>query len=232
MTRIAIIEDEPIDSNNMKSLIEKSLDDVEVRQAFSKADAEALLNNEKFDVVIMDVELGKGAKNRYAGLSLLSDVRGNWATIVVSGMPEDNLRGLSVALHAYDFIAKPVDEQDVVNKIERALEWLRSDANKGFVAEQELPPGLAFDPVRKNKLLWQGKPVQLSITQLSLVLCLIEQPGQVVDQAQLIKNLKSGASPKAVATQMSGARAAFRDLDPSFNKIDNEPGRGYFWKTT
>ena len=232
MRRIAIIEDEPIDSNNIKSLIEKSLDDVEVRQAFTKADAEILLNSEKFDVVIMDVELGKGAKNRYAGLSLLSDIRGNWATIVVSGMPEDNLRGLSVALHAYDFIAKPVDEQDVINKIEKALEWLRADPNKGLVSDQALPAGLEFDSARKNKLLWQGKTVQLSITQLNLVLCLIEHPGQVVDQTQLIKNLKSGGSSKAVATQISGARAAFRDVDPTFNKIDNEPGRGYFWKTT
>ena len=231
MTRIAIIEDELIDSEHMKSLIEKSLD-AEVRQAFSKSEAEHLLSSEKFDLVIMDVELGGGAKNRYAGLSLLSDYKGNWATIVVSGMPEDNLRGFSLALHAYDFIAKPVDEQDLINKIERALEWSRSDANKGFAADQGLPAGLELDPQRKSKLLWKGKLVQLSITQLSIVQCLVEKPGQVVDNTRLIKNLKSGGSAKAIATQVSGARAAFRDVDPDFNKIENEPGRGYFWKTT
>lgn len=114
MIRIAIIEDEHVDSENIKALILNSLD-AEVRQAFTKADAERLLNEERFDLVIMDVELGGGARNRYAGLGLLSDIRANWPTIVVSGMPEENLRGLALTLHAYDFIAKPVDEQDLIN---------------------------------------------------------------------------------------------------------------------
>lgn len=96
MTRIAIIEDVREDSDNLKALIQSSFD-AEVLQAFNKADAESLLKEGKFDLVIMDIELGAGAKNRYAGLGLLSDIRANWPTIVVSGMPEDNLRNLAPA---------------------------------------------------------------------------------------------------------------------------------------
>lgn len=231
MTRIAIIEDEPIDSENMKTLIENSLH-AEVRQAFTKAEAESLLSAEKFDLVIMDVELGTGPKNRYAGLGLLSDVRASWPTIVVSGMPEDNLRGLSLTLHAYDFIAKPVDEQDLINKIEHALEWSRSEAGRDLTTQHGLPEGLTADQQRKNRYLWNGRPVQLTITQLSILQCLIERPGTVVDTRDLVKNLKSGLSAKAIATHMSGVRAKFRDVDPDFDRIENEPGRGYRWKTS
>ena len=231
MTRIAIIEDEPVDSENIKALIQNSLA-AEVRQAFSKAEAEILLRDEKFDLVIMDVELGSGAKNRYAGLGLLSDVRANWPTIVVSGMPEDNLRGFALTLHAYDFIAKPVDERDLINKIEHALEWSRSEAAKDLTTQHGLPEGLNADPQRKNRYLWKGQPVQLTITELSILQCLVERPGTVIETRNLVRNLKSGLSAKAIATHMSGVRTKFRDVDPAFDRIENEPGRGYRWKTS
>jgi len=230
MTRIAIIEDEQVDSENLRALIQGSLE-AEVRQAFTKAEAERLLTEEKFDLVIMDVELGGGPKNRYAGLGLLSDIRASWPTIVVSGMPEENLRGLSLTLHAYDFIAKPVDEQDLINKIEHALKWASSDAGKDLTTQHGLPEGLTADPQRKNRFLWKGHPVLLTITELSIVQCLVECPGTVVDTRNLLKNLKSGLSTKAIATHMSGVRGKFRDVDPDFDRIDNEPGRGYRWKT-
>lgn len=231
MIRIAIIEDEHVDSENIKALILNSLD-AEVRQAFTKADAERLLNEERFDLVIMDVELGGGARNRYAGLGLLSDIRANWPTIVVSGMPEENLRGLALTLHAYDFIAKPVDEQDLINKIEHALAWSRSEASRDLTTQHGLPEGLTADPHRKNRYMWKGRPVQLSMTQLSILQCLVERPDTVVETRNLIKNLRSGLTAKAIATHMSGVRARFRDVDPDFDRIENEPGRGYRWKTS
>lgn len=231
MIRIAIIEDVREDSDNLKALIHSSLE-AEVRQAFNKAEAESLLKGGRFDLVIMDIELGTGPKNRYAGLGLLSDIRANWPTIVVSGMPEDNLRGLALTLHAYDFIAKPVDERDLINKIEHALEWSRSDASKDLVAQHGLPEGLTADPQRKNLYLWQGRPVRLTLTELSILECLIEPPGAVVETRSLVKNLKSGMTHKAIATQMSNIRTKFRDVDPDFDRIENEPGRGYRWKTS
>ncbi|WP_322595368.1 response regulator transcription factor [Acidovorax sp.] len=231
MIRIAIIEDVQEDSDNLKALILNSLQ-ADVRQAYTKAEAETLLKEEKFDLVLMDIELGTGAKNRYAGLGLLSDIRANWPTIVVSGMPEDNLRGLALTLHAYDFIAKPVDEQDLINKIEHALEWSNSEAGKDLTTQQGLPDGLTADPLRKNRYLWKGNAVALTMTQLSILQCLIERPGTVVETRNLVRNLKSGMSAKAIATQLSNVRTKFREFDPDFDRIDNEPGRGYFWKTT
>lgn len=230
MIRIAIIEDEPIDSDNIKKLVAGSLG-AEVKQAFNRADAEELLTTEKFDLVIMDVELGSGSKNRFAGLGLLADIPATWPTIVVSGMPEENiLRGMSLVLHAYDFISKPIDEADLINKIERALEWYRSNGAKDAISPSGLPDGLTADPKRKNEYLWKGKQVRLTITQLRLLQCLIEQPGQVVDNRKLQDNLKSG-SAKAVVVHLSGMRTKFRDIDPDFDRLDNVPGRGYLWKT-
>lgn len=229
MKRIAIIEDVREDSDFLKALIENSFE-VHIEQAFNKAEAEALLEGGKFDLVIMDIELGSGVKNRYAGLGLLSDIRATWPTLVVSGMPEDNLRNLALTLHAYDFIAKPVDERDLINKVEHAFEWYKVDASNDLAAKNGLPEGLTADPHRKNKYLWRNKPVALTMTQLSIVQCLIEKPGAVVDTRSLLKNLKSGMSSKAIATQISNIRSQFREVDKEFDHINNEQGRGYYWK--
>lgn len=230
MYRIAIIEDVAVDSERLRALVCETFE-AEVLQAFTKAEAETLLANATLDLVIMDIELGPGARDRYAGLGLLSDMRDKpWPTIVVSGMPEGNLRNLALTLHAYEFVAKPVDDQDFVHKVEHALKWDRGDAGKDLFGNESWPAGLEPDPSKKNKLLWKRKPVQLTMTELSIVQCLIERPGAVVEYRHLLPNLSSTASVKALATHIFGARRAFRDVDADFGHIVNEPGKGYVWK--
>lgn len=230
MYRIAIVEDVLIDSDRLKSLIEDSME-AQVLQAFSRIEAERLLSSEQLDLVIMDIELGGGPKNRYGGLTLLSEMRGKtWPTIVVSGMPEENLRGVALSLHAYEFIAKPVDDHDFIHKVEHALAWENSEVGRDLLGSHGWPDGLQPDPNRKNQLLWKGRPVRLTITELSVVQCLIEQPGKVVENRRLVANLKSTVSAKALAAHMSGARSKFREVDPQFDRIENEPGKGYVWK--
>lgn len=231
MYRIAIIEDVRIDNDHLKSLIETCIE-AEVFQAFDRVGAERLLESEKLDLVIVDIELGGGPKNRYAGLTLLSEMRDRECpTIVVSGMPEENLRGVALSLHAYEFIVKPIDDHDFLHKVEHALARESSDAGKDLFTAHGWPEGLEPDPKRKNKILWNGQPVRLTITELSIVQCLIEQPGRVVENTRLIANLKSTVSEKALASHVSGARSKFREVDPKFNRIENEPGKGYVWKT-
>lgn len=233
MPRIAIIEDVAIDSDRLKSLIEQSIEDVKVLQAHTRTEATKLLASEKLDLVIMDIELGQGPKDRYAGLGLLSEMRNmEWPTIVVSGMPEENLRNLALTLSAYEFIAKPVEDQDFIHKVEHALAWEKSDVGRDLFGAQNWPEGLQADPNRKNKLLWKGKLVRLTMTELSIVQCLIEDPGKVVDKKRLTANLKSAVSTKALATHVSGTRSKFREVDPSFDRIENEPGKGYVWNVT
>lgn len=231
MPRIAIIEDVTIDSDRLKKLIKQAAPEAVVLQAYSRAEAEKILEQERLDLVIMDIELGSGAKDRYAGLNLLKGTRRkDCPTIVVSGMPESNLRGVALALEAYEFIAKPVDDQDFINKVEHALAWEKTDLGRDLFGQHGWPEGLAADPKRKNRLLWKGNSVQLTMTELSIVQCLIDEPGKVVENKRLIANLKSTFSTKALATHVFGVRSKFREVDDTFDRIQNEPGKGYVWK--
>lgn len=231
MPRIAIVEDDPATNDRLRALLEESMEAV-VTQAFDRTQAEQLLSSSRWDLVVMDIDLGHGPKNRYAGLALVAQLgRSGCPTIVVSGMPEENLQDVALSLHAYEFIAKPINDLDFIHKVEHALAWEASDAGKDLFGTHGWPPGLLPDPARKNQLLWKGQPLRLTLSELSIVHHLVERPGEVVEARRLAKNLKSAGSPKAVVVHMSGVRKKFHDVDPDFDRIGTEPGKGYVWKT-
>ncbi len=231
MRRVAVIEDDKATNDHLRGLLE-TLPDLDVVQAFDRETAESIISAQRFDLVVIDIDLGQVPKNKYAGFALLLQLSGKGrATIVVSGMPEENLQAVSLSLSAYDFIGKPINDLDFLNKAEHALEWEASDNGGNEVGVHAWPDGLQLDPARKPGLLWKGKPVRLTLTELSIVHCLIEPPGRVVEYSRLAKTMKSSVSPKALATHMTGVRKKFIDVELTFDQIDSEPGKGYVWKT-
>lgn len=227
---VLIIEDDQSVNGRLKGLVE-SIAHTVVTQAFSRVEAELLMAGQRFDLAIVDIQLGTIGKDRYAGLKLLTAFAElNTAVIVVSGILQDNLREVSITLSAYDFIGKPVVEIDFLNKVERALEWCETQGHEE-IGNSSWPAGLQPDSKRNGGFLWKGQRVTLTLTQLQLVRCLIETPGRVVPYNRLAEQLKTGSSAKAIAVHIAGVRRAFRNLDTAFDEIDADPGKGYVWKT-
>lgn len=231
MPKVAIIDDDRSTNDRIRELL-KNVSDITIKQAFDGQTAEALLAGEHFDIVVLDIDLGEGPRSRYGGFSLLSDLKGQrTTTLVVSGMQEDNLAGVSISLRAYDFIGKPFTDIEFVNRFEHALEVQMADLSSEVEAPaQGWPAELQVDPDRIHGLKWKGKSIGLSIIQSALVHCLLKEIGKTVPTQVLIKQLKSSSSPGAVASHFTHARKKFLDVDSEFNRIGNEPGKGYVWK--
>jgi DNA-binding response OmpR family regulator len=123
---------------------------------------------------------------------------------------------------------------DLLNKVEHALSFRTTDPNQKTrgSADQIWPDGLEPDPLRNPGLKWKNKSVNLSITQLRLVKRLVQNAGTVVEYKDLEKQLVSTNSKKAIATHLTAVRQRFRDVDPDFDQIDNDPGKGYVWKAS
>jgi DNA-binding response OmpR family regulator len=233
MLRIAIIEDDESTNNHLRNLIGSY--NVEIVQAFRRDEAIRLIENSVFDVVIVDVDLGAGPKEKFAGFEILSLLNGKRTiTLVVSGAPHSNLHDVALSLQAYDFIGKPIPELSFVNKFEHALRAAQMYEGESAVSPGgagALPPNLTKDSKVQFGLRWKGNLVRLSLTHLRLVTCLIETPGVPVRRATLAVQLGSSNAAAAVATHMSEIRQRFIDVDPDFNHIQSEPGVGYVWKT-
>lgn len=230
MRRVLVIDDDAATNDRLRDLI-CSMPDVTVEQAHDRATAERMIRSATFDLAVVDIDLGH-PKDRYAGVALLTELstRG-CTTLIVSGMPADHLRGVTLTLHAYDFLSKPINDLDFMVKVEHAFYFQASAAQGDRMGSQAWPDGLSEDSNRKPNLLWKGRPVQLSLTELGLVMCLIGTPGRVVEHERLAKVMPTAISPRAIATHITSIRKRFRDVDPNFDEIDPEPGQGYVWKT-
>jgi DNA-binding response OmpR family regulator len=235
MRRIAIIDDDLGTNDHLKALVE-SLPDVLVSQCFDLPSGLQLVSDEQFDVVVLDIDLGAGLKDRYGGLTILSKLSGRkTATLVVSGMPEQNLPEVVFSLDAYDFIGKPINDASFSNKLHHALisaQLEKASADTADSATPIYPAGLEKDPHKHFVFKWKGKRVKLTMTQSRLVDCLVEQAGQPIPYATLLKQLGNATSKSALATHISDIRTRFWDVDPEFSEIDSEPGKGYVWKTS
>lgn len=232
MRRIAVIEDDQPTNDHLAKLL-RTLADVHVVQAVTREAAEALISSsQQIDLAIVDIDLGQTAKNRYAGLKLIASFgKLGCPTIVVSGISEQNLHDVSLTLSAYDFIEKPITDLDFINKVEHALDWAKSNASQDLFGTQNWPEGLTEDTKKHLGVLWRGKPVRLTLTELRIVHCLAAQAGRVVEHRRLITAMKSSASKEAIATHVTGIRKKFREIDDTFDHIDSEPGKGYVWKS-
>lgn len=232
MQKVLIVEDDRPTSELLKSLVQ-GIPDTDVIQAFDKASAEEAMRLHTLALMVIDVRLGDGPKDKLSGFTLLKMLNGKpTVAIVVSGMPYDMLPDMAISLQAFEFISKPINELDFINKVERALAFhTQLVANLPDPQASSWPAGLEPDPKRKLRLRWKGQPVMLSITELRLVHCLIEPPNTVVEYAKLGQQLPSANSKKAVNTQMTGVRNRFMEIDPDFDAIESEPAKGYIWRT-
>ncbi len=94
MLKVALIEDDKPTSDQLRRWIDTSGIETQVSQWFTRDTAEQAVTNEHYDVVILDIELGR---KRNAGVAIIGAINRRASTVpvlVVSGMPADIYRGV------------------------------------------------------------------------------------------------------------------------------------------
>ena len=229
MTRVAVIEDDLPTSNQLAGWIRSARPGIEVDQWFTRDDAEAALAREAYDVVLLDIELGR---ERHAGVALINEInkRGSgMPVLVVSAMPAAIYRSIMKALDAWDYLQKTTFEE--ADFIDTFLEILRVARERK--AQQPQAAGdadeLALDPLWQRTPTWRGQRINLPLTAQRILATLHQRRGQVVSYEELFEVVKSGRNRDNVRKHVSTIRDAFREVDPRFEGIENVPMRGFRW---
>lgn len=230
MTRVAVIEDDVPTSNQLAGWIRAARAGIEVHQWFDRDAAEAALAREQYDVVLLDIELGR---ERHAGVALINAInkrRAGVPVLVVSAMPAAIYRSIMKALDAWDYLQKTTFEE--ADFIETFLEILRVARERR--ADQEAPPAaaaaeLSLDPLWQRTPTWRGERINLPLTAQRILATLHQRRGEVVSYEDLFDVVKSGRNRDNVRKHVSTIRDAFREVDPSFEGIENVPMRGFRW---
>jgi DNA-binding response OmpR family regulator len=227
MTLVAVIEDDGPTSRQLAGWIRAAKPGIEVHQWFDRDSAEAALAREHYDVVLLDIELGR---ERHAGVALINAInkqRQGTPVLVVSAMPAAIYRSIMKALEAWDYLQKTTFEE--ADFVETFLEILRVAKQAQPERPQTPPDELSLDPLWQRTPMWRGQRVNLPLTAQRILATLYQRAGEVVSYDELFEVVKSGRNRDNVRKHVSTIRDAFREVDPRFDGIDNVPMRGFRW---
>lgn len=228
MPRIAVIEDDPTTSAQLTGWIRAARPELVIDQHFDRDSAEAALRRERYDLVVLDIELGR---ERNAGVALINEINKQGLgtpVLVVSAMPAAIYRSIMKALDAWDYLQKTTfDEAEFIETFLDILRTARLREPKG--AAKAGDDSLQLDPLKQRSAMWRGQRINLPLTAQRILATLHERAGEVVSYEELFDVVKSGRNRDNVRKHVATIRDAFRDVDPTFDGIENIPMRGFRW---
>ena len=229
MDTIAIIEDDRPTSNQLAGWVRAARPELEIHQWFDRDSAEAALARERYALVVLDIELGR---ERHAGVAIINTINKlhqGTPVLVVSAMPAAIYRSIMKALDAWDYLQKTTFEE--AEFVETFLDILRTARAQRSAEPASAADELNLDPLWQRCPTWRGQRINLPLTAQRILATLMQKKGQIVSYEELYEVVKSGRNRDNVRKHVSSIRDAFRDLDPSFDAIENVPMRGFRWST-
>jgi two-component system, OmpR family, response regulator len=179
--RILIVEDDAVLADGLQGLLRAA--DYAVDWVADGAMADRLLKDEVYDLMILDLGLPK-----LDGFEVLKRLRSRGAKLPVLILSareatEDRVRGLD--LGADDYMIKPFNLPELEARIRALL-------RRGMGATQSLliHGSLAFDSASRMAAV-DGKPLELSGREVSVLEVLLLRVGRVVSKEQLVEHLYS-----------------------------------------
>jgi two-component system, OmpR family, response regulator ChvI len=198
------------------------------------ADGEAalkpLLDNPP-DLAVFDIKMP-----RLDGLELLRRLRekSQLPVIFLTSKDDELDEALGLAMGADDYIAKPFSQRLLIARIRAILR--RVELNRTPEAEQSEPVAepiergrLVMDPAR-HKVLWDGKPVTLTVTEFLILEMLAARPGIVRTRNQLMDVAYQDdvyIDDRTIDSHIKRLRRKFREVDLEFDAIETLYGAGY-----
>ena len=196
----------------------------EVREAADGLDAERLINEDKFDLLIIDIMMPK-----MDGLTLCRKVR-----ILYEGLPimlltakgEEEGRLLGFECGADDYVVKPFSPRELAARAKAMLRRSTkvSNSNEGTLSF----PGLTIDQAL-HRLEWHGVEVILTPKEFSLLYLLAKTPRIVFTREQIMSSAWGEnyfAELRIVDVHIKNLREKFNIIAP-FNYLQTVRGVGY-----
>jgi two-component system response regulator ChvI len=139
---------------------------------------------------------------------------------------------------AVDFIDKSRRLPILLKRVELIADGLRSAAKPEPGMPEIRRLGALELRFQTHRAFWDGKMVDLSLTEFRIVALLAEKAGEDVGYRDIYdlvhgKDFVAGNGEEGYRTNVRSLvkriRKAFRDVDPDFAQIENYAGFGYRW---
>lgn len=177
MIRVLLVEDDRSIVEHLTCFLEK--EGFDVKSTDTQADALKLVQNEPFDLALLDISLKEGN-----GFSLCSAIKAEKDLPVIfltaSGDEYSTVTGFD--LGAEDYIPKPFRPRELVSRIKNVLRLCGKVSNTFSVND------VTVDTIR-GTVTKKGQDVNLSALEYRLLLTLLNHRGAVLSRSQLLETI-------------------------------------------
>jgi two-component system OmpR family response regulator len=229
MTHIAIVEDDPTLASNYADLL--SREKWEVTSFSSREDASIGIVSCHPDLALIDVGLGAEEDGGFLlcrELRMIPETKTLPIIFLTSRSEQmDRIQGLN--LGADDYCSKD-QSMDVTVAVIKAL-LRRVDFSKlpdSNPRESKKVGSLTLFP-DDMRASWKNIQVDITVGEYDILAKLARHAGMLRTHDQLTIR-DSVVSKNTVTSNIKRLRQKFEKIDPNFNAIQTEHGRGYSWK--
>jgi DNA-binding response OmpR family regulator len=223
MTRILVIEDEPVIAIGLRDSLEAAGHSVQV--AADGIDGEALARAGGFDAILLDVMLpGRD------GFAICRNLRASGLStpvilLTARGQEADKIRGLD--LGADDYITKPFSNRELLARVRAALRRsvVSSEAPRSCYTFGDI--AVDFD---RHDATRAAQPLELTPIEFKLLQTLIEHRGRVLPHDEIIERVWGrGAflSDRVLYTHVNNLRAKIEAAPAAPRYLVGVRGVGY-----
>jgi len=212
---LLMVEDEPVVQDNNKKILERR--GYRVRQAYTLAEARAIIAEEMPRAIVLDIHLPDGL-----GLDFLQELRktSNVPVLMLTAMgtPEDIIKGLEVG--GDDYLPKPYDLKVFLVRLTALL-------RRASIIPEVLSIGPIKIDIASSKAFVNDIDLALSQKELSLLQQFIQQPEEMITAEYLYEKVwgqKMLGQDNALKVAISKLRSKLSD---SGYTITASRGEGY-----
>lgn len=134
--KILVVDDDTAFCLMLKTFLQKK--GYEVENAFNAGEAEKVLKEQAFDIILTDIRLPDSD-----GLDILKSVKANSATtqvILMTGYTDIKTAVNAMKLGAFDYVGKPINPDEILFTIQQALKKRTAKENVPTVTETKAAP--------------------------------------------------------------------------------------------
>jgi two-component system OmpR family response regulator len=224
--RIAIVEDDRALRENYADVLRRQ--GYDVASYPDRRSALVAFRTRLPDLAVIDIGLGDEVDG---GFALCRELRALSATVPILFLTArdsefDTVAGLR--LGADDYLTKDISLPHLLARI--AALFRRVDA-AGTEAEAEdvVERGRLRLDTKRVLATWDGRRVDLTVTEFWIVHALARRPGHVRSREQLMGEARMVVDDSTVTSHVKRIRKKLLAVDPGFDRIESVYGLGYRW---
>ena len=216
-TRILLVEDDETASEVIYDFLQDC--GFEVKPVFKATDSIFLINNEEFDIILLDINLPD-----YTGFEVLKNLRSHLIIpiIVTSAYSDTKSKLTAFKYGASDYMVKPLDLEELEARI-----WVQLS----HTSKIKTPMEKKLFEIKNNVVYFENKPLALTAIEFDILSILINHKNKVIKREDLINALSSLSSERSLDNHIKNIRKKIGDNGNKAVYLKTEYGIGYILHT-